>query len=107
MDHKNFETEMFDVVNLHSQAKTYIANDKSCEEQETLSQRRRKRLIESVIEYIIWVVALLGVVLVMAFACQFNFIPAKVAILASSLFAFIAGMRINTLAKRIARYGGR
>ena len=107
MDHESFEVNMFDTVDRNCQAKADLRDEKSREEQETIGQRKRKRLIESVIEYIIWVIALLCVVLVMAFAYQANFIPAKVAILASSMFALIAGMRINVLAMRIARYGGR
>jgi hypothetical protein len=107
MDHNNFETNMIDFVNLHSQAKAVIYDEARREQMETAAHQRRKKATKAVIEYILWVAALIGIVLLMSFVYTISFVPAKVAILASSLFAFIAGMRINVLAMRIARYGGR
>lgn len=107
MDHKNFETHMIDFVNHNAQVEENCRNKALREQQETAAHQRRKKATKAVIEYILWVVALIGIVMVMSFAHHINFIPAKVAITASSLFAFIAGVRINALAVRIAKYGGR
>lgn len=107
MDHKNFETHMIDFVNRNAQVEEDSRNEALREQQETAAHQRRKKVTKAVIEYILWVVVLIGIVFMMSFANHLDFIPAKVAILASSLFAFIAGVRINTLSIRIAKYGGR
>lgn len=107
MDHDRFETNMIDTVNRNCKAKADIRDEKSREEQEAIGHLRRQKVIKSAIEYVLWAVALISIVVVMSFAYHISFVPAKVAVLASSIFAFIAGVRINTLTIRIARYGGR
>ncbi len=107
MDHKNFETTMIDYVNRNAQVEEDARGKAIREQQETVAHQKRKKATKAIIEYILWVAALVGIALVMSFAYGISFIPAKVAILASSLFAFVAGVRINTLAIRISKYGGR
>ena len=107
MDHKNFETHMIDFVNRNAQAEEETRNERLREEQETVAHRKRKKVTKAVIEYILWVAALIGIVYMMSFAYLTDFVPADVAIPAASLFAFVAGLRINTPAIRIKRYGGR
>jgi hypothetical protein len=107
MDHKNFETHMIDVVNRNAQVEEDARSEAIREQQETVAQLKRKKVTMAVIEYILWVVVLIGIVFAMSFAYHTNFVPARVAVPASSLFAFVAGVRINTLAIRIAKYGGR
>ena len=107
MDHKSFETNMFDFVNRNAQAEEEIREENIREERETAANKRRKKVAKAVIEYILWVVALIGIVYLMSFACHINFIPTDIAVPAASLFTFVAGLRINVLAMRIARYGGR
>ena len=107
MDHKNFETHMIDFVNLHSQAKAVSRDEALREQQKTAAHRNRKKVTKAVIEYILWVVVLIGIVYMMSFAYLTKFIPVDIAVPAASLFAFVAGLRINTLAIRIKRYGGR
>jgi hypothetical protein len=107
MDHKNFETHMIDFVNHNAQVEEDARCEALREQQETAAHQRRKNATKAVIEYILWVIALIGIVFMMSFAYHTNFIPARVAVPASSLFAFVAGVRINALAARIAKYGGR
>jgi hypothetical protein len=107
MDHKNFETHMIDFVNRNAQVEEDSRNEALREQQETAANQRRKKATKAVIEYILWVLALIGIVFVMSFAYRINFVPARVAVPASSLFAFVAGVRINTLSIRISKYGGR
>ena len=107
MDHNNFETHMIDFVNRSAQVEEDARNKVFREQQADAAHQKRKKATKAVIEYILWVMALIGIVLVMSFVCRTDFVPAKVAIPASSLFAFIAGVRINTLAIRISKYGGR
>ena len=107
MDHKNFETHMIDFVNRNAQAEEKTRNERLREEQETIAHRKRKKVAKAVIEYILWVAALIGIVYVMSFADHISVIPTDIAVPAASLFAFVAGLRINTLAIRIKRYGGR
>ena len=107
MDHRNFETHMIDFVNRNAQVKEDARSEALREQQASAAQTKRKKVTNAVIEYILWVVALIGIVTMMYFANHLDIIPVKVAILASSIFAFIAGVRINTLAVRIAKYGGK
>lgn len=107
MNHDNFETNMIDFVNRNAQEKEVIRGEDILEQMETDAQRKRKKATKAVIEYIIWVVALIGIVTMMSFAYYLDIVQADIAIPASSLFAFIAGVRINTLAIRISKYGGR
>ena len=107
MDHKNFETHMIDFVNRNAQAEEKTRNERLREEQETVAHRNRKKVTKAVIEYILWIVVLIGIVYMMSFAHLTKFIPVDIAVPAASLFAFVAGLRINTLAIRIKRYGGR
>lgn len=107
MDHKSFETNMIDFVNRNAQAEEEIREEHLREEQETIAHRKRKKVTKAVIEYILWVAALIGIVYVMSFTYITSFVPVDVAVLVASLFAFVAGLRINTLAIRIKRYGGR
>ena len=107
MDHKNFETHMIDFVNRNAQAEEENRNEHFREEQENIAHRKRKKVTKAVIEYILWVVVLIGVVYMMSFAYVIKFIPSEITVPAASLFAFVAGLRINTLAIRITRYGGR
>lgn len=107
MDHENFETNMIDCVNRNAQAEEEIRNEKLREERETAAHQRRKKTTKAVIECIVWFAALFGIVLVMSIAHRINFIPTDIAVPAAAIFAYIAGVRINTLAIRIAKYGGR
>lgn len=107
MDHKNFETHMIDFVNRNAQEEEVIRGEVLREQMETAAQIKRKKATKAVIEYIVWVVTLIGLVAAMAFASYLSFIPPQIAITSCSLFAFVAGVRINTLAIRISRYGGR
>lgn len=107
MDHKNFETHMIDFVNRKAQAEEDARNEILREQQVSVAHQKRQKATKAVVEYFVWVVALIGIVIAMSFAYQIHYVPAKVAILTSSTFAFIAGVRINTLAVRITKYGGR
>jgi hypothetical protein len=106
MDHKSFETNMIDFVNRHSQAEEINRGKAIQEQRETAAHQKRKKATAAVIEYLLWVAALISIVMVMSFVGS-DLIPAKVAIPIASLFAFIAGARINTLSIRITKYGGR
>ena len=107
MDHKSFETNMIDFVNRNAKAEEEIRNEHLREERESIAQQKRKKVTMAVIELILWFVALFGVVTVMSIAHHINLIVSDIAVPASSLFAYIAGVRINTLATRISKYGGR
>ena len=107
MDHKSFETNMIDFVNRNAQAAEDIRNAHIREEKVTVAHLTRKKLIKAIIEYILWLVAIIGIQLVMSLACRMNLIQVNIAITAASLFTFVAGVRINILAIRIAKYGGR
>ena len=107
MDHNSFETHMIDFVNRNAQAEEDVRNKIARDEREAIGHIRRRKTTIAVIEYLLWIVALICVVMAMSFAYHLHFTPAEGAILASSLFAFVAGVRINTLAIRISRYGGR
>ena len=107
MDHNNFETNMIDFVNRNAQAEEEIHNEHLREEQESIAHRKQKKATKAVIECIVWFASLFGIVLVMSIAHRSNFIPTDIAVPAAAIFAYIAGVRINTLAIRIAKYGGR
>ena len=107
MDHNNFESNMIDFVNRNAQAEERIRNEHLREERESMAHRKQKKVTKAVIECIVWVVALFGIVMVMSIAHRINFIPTDIAVPTASIFAYIAGVRINTLAIRIAKYGGR
>jgi uncharacterized membrane protein (DUF485 family) len=107
MDHNNFETTMIDFVNRHSKAEEEARNQRIREEQENAGHLRRRKTVNAVIEAIIWLAALVAVVVVMSFAFWMGFIPAEIAILVCTVFSFLVGMSINSLAVRIKRYGGR
>lgn len=107
MDHKSFETNMIDFVNRNAQAEEDIRNEKAREEQVNIGQQRRRKATNAVIESILWTIAIPGVVVAMSLAQRAGFTVATTAITASSLFAYIAGARLNTLSIRIKKYGGR
>ena len=107
MDHKSFETTMIEYVNRNAQAEEENRNEHFREKQESIAQRRRKKLTKAVIEYILWAVVLIGIVYVMSFTYLTDLIQTDVAVTVASLFAFVAGLRMHTLAIRIERYGGR
>lgn len=107
MDHKSFETNMIDFVNRHCQAKEEIRNEILREERETVASRKRKKATKAVLETIFWVLAIPGIVVLMSYAEHCGYAPTKVAIIACSLFAYIGGVRLNTLTLRIQKYGGR
>lgn len=107
MDHKNFETHMIDFVNRNAQAEEENRNEHFREEQETIAHRRRKKVTKAVIEYILWVAVLVAIVYMMSFAYLTSYVAGNIAVYAASIFAFVAGLRINTLVHRITKYGGR
>ena len=107
MDHKSFESSMIDFVNRNAQAEDEIRNEARREKLETAAQRKQKKIVEAVIEYIVWLVALAAIQIMMIVACSMDLIQPKIAIPAASLFTFLAGVRINTLSIRISKYGGR
>jgi uncharacterized membrane protein len=107
MNHDNFETHMIDFVNRNAQEEEVIRGEALREQMESAANLKRKKATKAVIEYILWVIAVIGVVALMSFAYYLGIIQADIAIPASSLFTFIAGVRINTLAIRISKYGGR
>lgn len=107
MDHKSFETNMIDFVNRNAQAEEKIRNENLREEQKSAASRKRKKATKAVLETIFWVLAIPGIVVIMSYAEHCGYAPTKVAIIACSLFAYIGGVRLNTLALRIQKYGGR
>lgn len=107
MDHKNFETQMIDFVNQHRQEEAIIRCEALREQQEMAANMRRKKATKAIIESILWVVSVGGIMTVMSFVANTNFVSPIFTIMASSLFTFVAGVRINTLALRISKYGGR
>ena len=107
MDHKSFETNMIDFVNRNAQAEEDIRNEKAREEQVSIGQQRRRKVTSALIESFLWAIAIPGVVVAVSFLQRAGFMVATTAITVSSLFAYIAGVRINTLQIRIKKYGGR
>ncbi len=107
MDHNSFESNMIDFVNRNAQEKELSRDEALRKQWESAVQLKRKKAIKAAVEFILWVVAFVGIVTAMAMASYTNFVSAWVTIPASSVFALIAGVRINTLAILIARYGGR
>ena len=107
MDHKSFETTMIDFVNRNAQVEEENRNEHLREERETAAHQRQKKVTKAVIECIVWFAALFGIVLVMSIAHRINLVPTDIAVPAAAIFAYIAGVRINTLAIRITKYGGR
>ena len=107
MDHKSFETNMIDFVNRNAKAEEDIRNEKAREEQVSIGHQRRRKLTSAVIESILWTMAIPGVVVAMSLVQRAGFMVATTAITVSSLFAYIAGVRLNTLSIRIKKYGGR
>jgi hypothetical protein len=107
MDHKSFETNMIDFVNRNAKAEEDIRNEKAREEQESIGQQRRRKATNAVIESFLWAIAIPGVVVAMSLIERAGLMVATTAITASSLFAYLAGVRLNTLSFRIKKYGGR
>ena len=107
MDHNNFETNMIDFVNRNAKAEEDIRNEKAREEQESIGQQRRRKATSAAIESFLWVIAIPGVVVAMSLIERAGFMVAATAITVSSLFAYLAGVRLNTLSIRIKKYGGR
>lgn len=107
MDHNNFETNMIDFVNRNAKVEEDIRNEKAREEQETIGHQRRRKATRAAIESILWTIAIPGVVVAMSLVERAGFMVATTAVTASSLFTFIAGVRLNTLSIRIKKYGGR
>ena len=107
MDHKSFETNMIDFVNRNAQAEKEHRNEDLRKQMENTAQRNRKKVTKSVLETIFWVLAIPCIVVIMSFAEHCGYAPAEVAIIACSLFAYIGGVRLNTLTLRIKKYGGR
>lgn len=106
MDHKSFETHMIDFVNRNAKVEEEARNERIREQREAAGHLKRKKATKAIIEYILWVAALVGIVYTMSFAYLTHYVAGNVAVYATSLFAFIAGLRINTLAHRISKYGG-
>ena len=107
MNHEDFESNMIDFVNRNAQAEEDIRNEKAREEQESIGQQKRRKASSAVIESILWIIAIPGVVVAMCLAERVGLMVASTAITASSLFTYIAGIRLNTLSIRIKKYGGR
>lgn len=107
MDHKSFETNMIDFVNRNAQVEEDARIDYRQMVEITVAKMKRKKLIKAVIESIVWILAIPGIVMIMSFAENCGYVPAEVAIIACSLFAYIGGVRLNTLTLRIKKYGGR
>lgn len=107
MDHNRFETNMIDFVNRNAQTEEKIRNENLREEQKSAASRKRKMATKAIIEIIFWVLAIPGIVAIMSYAEHCGYAPTKVAIIACSLFAYIGGVRLNTLTLRIKKYGGR
>jgi hypothetical protein len=107
MDHNSFESNMIDFVNRNAQAEENSRDEVRRKQWETTAQLKRKKAIKAVVECILWGVAFVGIVTAMAMASYTNFVSAWVTTPASSVFALIAGVRINTLVILIARCGGR
>lgn len=106
MDHNNFETNMIDFVNRNAKTEEVIRHEKAREEQESICHKRRRKAAVAVIESILWAMAIPGVVVVLTLVERAGFMLASTAIVISSLFAYIAGIRLNTLSIRIKKYGG-
>ena len=106
MDHKNFESNMIDYVNRHSQAKEEIRNEHLREERETIGHQRRCETINAAVKSMVWIAAWICFVTVMFYAYLIEFIPAGYAVVMGSAFGFIAGARISTLVARVKKYGG-
>ena len=106
MDHNNFETNMIDFVNRNAKAEEAIRHEKAREEQVIIGHKRRRKAAIAVIESILWAIAIPGVVVVLTLVERAGFMLASTAIVLSALFAYIAGMRLNTLSMRIKKYGG-
>lgn len=107
MDHNTFETHMIDFVNRNAQAAEDIRNIKLREDRETEGHLRRCKTINAVIEAILWGASIVCIMIVMSFAHWIGFIPAEIAIAVCTMFAFLAGMRVNALVVRVNKYGGR
>ena len=106
MDHNNFETNMIDFVNRNAKAEEAIRHEKAREEQVKIGQQRRHKATIAVIESILWAMAIPGVVVALILVERAGFMLASTAIVVSTLFAYIAGIRLNTLSMRIKKYGG-
>lgn len=107
MDHTSFEATMIDYVNRNAKAEEEIRNENLRDAREARANARRSKRTAATIEAMAWIAGFICIVAIMAWGAWMAFVPAELAIAICSMFGFIAGIRVNTLAILIKKYGGR